>query len=180
MVSVIYDKFEMNIANKIVSYMIHPTAEALSEYFELQDLLCFDTDHNWFDWNCIMNHEEHSYIIYFVINDGGGWRSGIVRRWGTWWVWKRFREHEISYLKIPDQLQVIYKFAYQNEYVKLELLSYKVKKGELCLKHPDDPEYDNDYNDRCDCCMEYWDDCLCICSNCHDDYRVCHASCYDA
>jgi hypothetical protein len=64
MVSIIYDKFEMNIANKIVSYMIHPTAEALSEHFELQDLLCFDTDHNWFDWNSIMNHEEHGYIIY--------------------------------------------------------------------------------------------------------------------
>jgi hypothetical protein len=104
----------------------------------------------------------------------------MVRRWGGWWVWKRCREDEISYLKIPDQLQVIYKFGDQyEEYVKQELLSYKVNKGELCCTYPDDPEYDNDDNDRCDCCMEYWDDCLCICANCHDDYRVCLSSCYD-
>ena len=99
MVSVIYDKFEINIANKIVSYMIHPAAEALSEYVDLQYLLCFDTDHSWFDWNSIMNYQHHGGITYFVIHDGGGWCSGIVR-WGGWWVWKRFREDEISYFNL--------------------------------------------------------------------------------
>ena len=80
MVSIIYDKFEMNIANKIVSYMIHPTAETMSEYLDLQDLLCFDTDHNWFDWNNIRHYEHHSGIRYFIIHDDSEGCSGIVRR----------------------------------------------------------------------------------------------------
>ena len=184
MVSIIYDKFEMNISNKIVSYMMHPTAETMSEYLDLQDLLCFDTDHSWFDWNKIRHYEHHSGIRYFTIHDDSEGCSGSVRRWGSWWVWKkRVWLGEICYLKIPNKLQVIYKFGDQyEEYVKLELLSYKVKKGELYFTYPDDPENDDDDDDdadRCDCCNEYWHDCLCICSDCHGDYRVCLYSCYD-
>ena len=49
----------------------------------------------------------------------------------------------------------------------------------MYFTYPDDPEDDDDDDNICDCCTEYWPDCLCICSNCHGDYRVCRSRCYN-
>jgi hypothetical protein len=116
MVSIIYEKFEMNIANKIVSYMIHPTAEAMSEYLVSVDLVCFDTDHNWFDWNKIRHREHHRGITYFIIHEDSEWCRGLARRWGrrwgSWWVWTRAWQGERDIILI---YRINYKLSIRSE-----------------------------------------------------------------
>ena len=43
----------------------------------------------------------------------------------------------------------------------------------------EEDDSDSDYDARCDCCVELWDDCQCWCSNCGDDYSTCRAGCND-
>ena len=115
------------------------------------------------------------YVTY-----GGDDSGGIVRKKGAWRLWENLDGLKKYNLKIPNELQVIYKLGENNvEYFKLELTDYVLKEGETHFTYTDDPEYDEIDNTRCDCCNEYWADCLRICANCHDDYNICRYNCYD-
>ena len=53
---------------------------------------------------------------------------------------------------------------------KLRHVMIKQLETEYYLTHP---------NIYCDCCANLWNDCYCLCSNCHGNYRDCCYHCYN-
>ena len=49
----------------------------------------------------------------------------------------------------------------------------------VMIKQLETEYYLNHPNIYCDCCANLWNDCYCVCSNCHGNYRDCCYHCYN-
>ena len=110
MISLMCEMFADSIADKIITFLEHPTARVRKDHLEYKDLLGFGPRNDWSEWNTlygfahIANHDRH-YITY-----GGGPEGGIVKSYGAgWFAWRRNWNERIQYTRIPDALDVIYR-----------------------------------------------------------------------
>ena len=53
MIAIIREQFEHNIADKITRFLEHPTAPMIKNFKEYNDLLTFDTSHDWHKWQTL-------------------------------------------------------------------------------------------------------------------------------
>ena len=100
MISLMYKMFDDKIANKIITFLEHPTARMLNDHLEYKEVLKFDPRTNWSEWQTLYkfahigNHDRH-YITY-----GGGPEGGIVKSYGdVWYIWHRNWNERIQYTK---------------------------------------------------------------------------------
>ena len=90
MISLMCEMFDDIIADKIITFLQHPTARMLKGHLEYEEVLKFDPRNDWGEWQTLYgcahfgNHNRH-YITY-----GGGREGRIVKSYGDgWYIWHR-------------------------------------------------------------------------------------------
>ena len=103
-----YDMFDDIIADKIITFLEHPTARMLKDHLEYKEVLRFDPRNDWGGWQTLYgfahigNHNRH-YITY-----GGGPERGMMTSYGDgWYCWHRNWNERIQYKRKPDALEII-------------------------------------------------------------------------
>ena len=131
MISLLHEQFYDVIASKIISFLEHPTANMIKDHFEYREALRFDPWINWGEWHTLYGfahigrHDRH-YLTY-----GGGPDGGIVKLWADgWYVWERNWGTRAIYIRIPDELEVIYKNDDGHEAIKLVMAKHNYELGE--------------------------------------------------
>jgi hypothetical protein len=84
-VNLMYDMFDDTTANKIMTFLEHPTAKVMKGHYEYMEVLKFDPRHDWSEWQTLYGlahvgrHDRH-YLTY-----GGGPEGGKVKSSGDGW-----------------------------------------------------------------------------------------------
>ena len=104
-----YEMFDDIIADKVITFLEHPTARMLKDHLENKQVLKFDPRTDWSEWQTLYglahtgNHDRH-YLTY-----GGGPEGGIVKQFGgSWFGWHRGWGTRATYTRIPDALEIIF------------------------------------------------------------------------
>ena len=99
-VSLMHEIFDDIIADKIITFLEHPTARMLKDHMEYEEVLKFDPRNKWGEWQTLYgfayigSHRRH-YITY-----GGGPEGGIVKSYSDgWYIWHRNWGERIQYTK---------------------------------------------------------------------------------
>ena len=85
MISLMYEMFDVIIADKIITLLEHTTARMLKDHLEYKEPLTFDPRIDWSEWQTLYgfayigSHRRH-YITY-----GGGREGGIMKSYGDGW-----------------------------------------------------------------------------------------------
>jgi len=156
MISIIRDKFEHNIADKIVGFLEHPTAQMIKEFKQYTDLLTFDTHNDWHRWQAVerltkLAGTNRGYVTY----NTGGQQGGVARlpdrntapgRASTaWYVWNLGRHPYIFAQRIPSELVLVERTEYDYQAIKLVMEStYELKDGENYLDDTEDMALENE------------------------------------
>ena len=100
MISLMYEIFDDIIADKIITFLEHPTARMLKDHLEYKVLLKFDPRIDWSKWQTLYgfayigSHRRH-YITY-----GGGPEGVIMKSNGDgWYIWHRSWGERMQYTK---------------------------------------------------------------------------------
>ena len=156
MISIIQDKFEHDIADKITRFLEHPTAHMIKELKRYTDLLTFDTHNDWHKWQSVerltkLAGTNRGYVTY----DTAGQKGGVVRlpdkdiapgQVGTvWYVWNLGRHIYIYAQRIPAELVLVERSEDGYQAIKLVLEgSYELKDGEHYLDDFEDMALENE------------------------------------
>ena len=124
MISLVQEQFNDLIASKIIGFMEHPTAKMMKEHVEYGEALRFDPRNDWSEWQTLYGfshigrHDRH-YLTY-----GGGPEGGVMKIWADgWYVWERKWGTRATYLRILDELEIIYIHDDGHEAIKLVRLN---------------------------------------------------------
>ena len=156
MISIIQEKFEHDIADKITRFLEHPTAHMIKEFTRYTDLLTFDTHTDWHKWQSVQRMTKiggtnRGYVIY-----NSPWEQGGVARLpdrdiapgqvGTvWYVWNLGRRPYVSAQRIPAELVLVERSEDGYQAIKLVLEgTYELKDGENYLDDFEDMALENE------------------------------------
>ena len=107
MISLMYEFFDDIIADKIITFLEHPTAKMLKDHLEYKEVLKFDPRNDWGEWQTLygfahIGNHDRNYISY-----GGGPEGGIVKSYGAGcFDWRRNLNEGTQYTRIPDALDI--------------------------------------------------------------------------
>ena len=106
--------FNDHVGDIVISFMSHPTADLMKDYFEYKELCSFDQRNDWtrfnglFGWTMIGPRGKVKHYITY----GGGPEGGIVHLKNRgWYVWHRSWGVAVTYLKVPDGLDPVYYYG---------------------------------------------------------------------
>ena len=148
MISIIQDKFEHNIADKITRFLEHPTAHMIKEFKRYTDLLTFDTHNDWHKWQTVerltkLAGTNRGYVTY----NAGGQQGGVARVRDSdpeplstsWYVWNLGRRLYVHSQRIPSELVLVERSEDDYQAIKLVMAStYELKDGEHYLDDVED------------------------------------------
>ena len=154
MISIIQDKFEHDIADKITRFLEHPTAHMIKELKRYTDLLTFDTHNDWHKWQSVERITKlagncRGYVTY----DTGGQQGGVARVRDSdpeplsmsWYVWNQGRRLYVHSQRIPAELVLVERSEDGYQAIKLVLEgSYELKDGEHYLDDFEDMALENE------------------------------------